>query len=264
MGFDDFVSFLDSVSWEVGSLIIVAFFVAFAIIGIIVVRKTITIKTLKSHHDVAGFIFSTLGVLYSVLLGFTVVNVQQRFDRIKNTTHLEAGLLNQLLRDSEVFSTKYSESIRTGIKNYTASIIHDEWPLMAKGNSSPKTEEALNKIWAIYYNADIEDKKELIWYTESIQKLNQLMNARLDRLTGREESLGREMWISLIFGGFLLISFIWFFGLESLTAHILMGSILAAATGFLLFLIYSLDTTFSGNVYVGPVAYENVLNTLRS
>lgn len=254
--------YLESVSWGVGSLIVIGVFIAFAVIGIVFVRKTATVKKFKEHHDVAGFVFANLGVLYAVLVGFIVVSVQQRFDRIQEIIYLEASILAQLNRDSEVFSEKDGTLIRTAIKNYVTSVINDEWPLMAEGQSSQKTADALNTIWRVYYDAEIKETKQQLWYAESISKLNQLMSSRLGRLMGTNESLGTEMWVSLIMGGLIIISFLWFFALESLTTHILMASMLAAVTAFLLFLIYSLDTSFSGSISIEPEAFKTVLNQL--
>lgn len=254
---------LESLSWELGSIIAIFTFVSFAILGIFIVRKTFSAKQLKAHHDVAGFVFANLGVLYSVLIGFTVVNVQQRFDKVKETTHMEASILTQLYRDSEVFSEAKGDNIRNAIKNYVLTVINNEWPSMAAGKPSEITEGALDKVWRAYYDLDFKDAKQQVWYSESIGKLNQLTGARIDRLMGSVESLGGEMWASLILGGLLIISFIWFFGLESLTTHILMATVLASVTAFLLFLIYSLDSSFSGDVNIGPDAFEKVLQTLN-
>ena len=254
---------LETLPWEMGSLIAITVFVLFAISGIILVRKTITVKNLRAHHDVAGFIFANLGVLYSVLLGFTVVNVQQRFDKARETTHIEASVLAQLYRDSEVFSEGNGRVIRNSIKNYLTAVIQDEWPKMAIKENSPKSEEALNNIWKAYYAMEFDSIKQQVWYAESISKLNQLTSSRLDRLMSSVDSLGPEMWASLILGGLLIVSFLWFFSLDSLLTHILMASILASVTAFLLFLIYSLDTSFAGDINIAPQAFENVLKSLK-
>ena len=102
-----------------------------------------------------------------------------------------------------------------------------------------------------------------MWYAESITKLNELVNARLARLLGSEESLGPHTWTFLIFGGIMMVTFVCFFGLESLMSHILMIVTLATATAFLLFLIYSLDTAFTGEISIEPEALERVIHSFR-
>lgn len=250
---------LESFSWEFGALVIVTLFVAFAISGVVIIRKVVNQKTLKAHHDVAGVVFANIGVLYSVLLGFTVVNVQQRFDKIKEISYVEASYLAKLYRDSEVFLEKDRIDIRKSILAYTKNVIDDEWGSKNTKIPSYITIKSLEDIWTAYYAVEPTNKKQEIWYTESISNLNQLMGARLSRLMGSEESLGSEMWTFLIVGGVIVAGFIGFFWIESLTSHLLLASVLAASIAFLLFLIYSLDTVFSGGLNVPPLALERVL-----
>lgn len=252
---------IESLPWLLGVFCVVTIFVIFAISGIIFIRSRIHPDRLKRHHDVAGFVFTNLGVLYSVLLGFTVVNVQQRFDKIKETSEVEASYLAELYRNAEVFSEADRIAIRKSVKAYGESIINDEWHTMSEGKQNEDTSEAFKKVWKAYYSTHLTDSKQIVWYTQSVNDLNLLMSSRISRLEGGEQSLGTEMWLLLIFGGVLIVSFMWFFGLESLRTHILMTALLAAAIAFLLFLIYSLDTVFSGNVSLEPEAVRKVLSS---
>jgi hypothetical protein len=89
------------------------------------------------------------------------------------------------------------------------------------------------------------------------------MNARLSRLIGSQESLGNEMWTFLLLGGLIVITFICFFSMESVFLQFVMAAIVASFTAFLLFLIYSLDTAFSGNISIGPDPFERVLEAFK-
>ena len=256
--------YLENYPWAYAAIILSAMFVIFAIVGILIVRNTINRKSLKENHDVAGFVFTNLGVLYAVLLGFTVVNVQQRFDKIKDVAEQEAGYLSALYRDSEVFSEKNRHEIRESIKTYCFSALNEEWASMAHGESHPNTEKAFKNILKAYYKVEIANRKQEVWYSESVSKLNELMSARLARILGSRESLGSEMWTLLILGAVVMVAFIWFFSIESLTSHILMASVLAVSTAFLIFLIYSLDTAYSGNVSIPPEALQRALDNFNS
>ncbi len=257
----DITAYLESLPWSVSASFIVIVFVLCAIVGLLIIRRFITPESLKAHHDVAGFVFTNLGVLYAVLLGFTVVNVQQRFDTIRSTIQVEASYLSSLYRDSEVFNEKDKNAIRTSLKNYAQSVLSDEWELMAQGTISIPTHQHLQEVWTNYYQVKPSSEKQNIWYAESIRNLNKLMQARLKRISASQSSLGAEMWTLLVLNSFVVVSFIYFFGLDSCVSQIAMTSILAATTAFLLFLIYSLDTAFSGNVQIPPVAIEHAVKT---
>lgn len=253
--------YLEKLPWHLGALLCIFVFIAYTIAGLFLVRFFTNHQRLRAHHDVAGFIFANLGVLYSVLLGFTVVSVQERFDKVKETTQMEAAYISQLYQDAEVFPEKSKNEIRAAIKNYADSVIRKEWisPEKYKGNTS--VHRHLKELWQAYYSLDPSNAKEQAWYAESISKLNLLINTRLMRLLGGEEYLSTEMWTILICIGVILLAFTWFFSVDSFFYHIMMASILASVTASLLFLIYSLDTAYSGTISISPEPMIQALNS---
>lgn len=257
------MEYIEALPWIFGAIFIVVIFTLFSISGIFLIRRILPFHNLKAHHDVAGFVFTNLGVLYAVLLGFTVVNVQQRFDKLNQIVEVEAGYLAELYRDAEVFPQSNRQEIRNAIRSYGQSVIEDEWPSITSGVENPKTIEAQKKIWDAYYKITPSTNREIAWYTESISRLNLLMTVRLSRVLGVEGSLGAEMWIMLVLGGAVMVAFLWFFGLDSIKTHMLMSAILAASIAFLLFLIYSLDTAFSGSISIQPEAFSRVLQLFQ-
>lgn len=74
------IELMSTLGWALSSLIIVACSAIFYSTLLLFVRKKVAPEVLKKHHDVAGFAFSVIGILYSVLLGFVVVNAQNRYD----------------------------------------------------------------------------------------------------------------------------------------------------------------------------------------
>ena len=52
-----------------------------ALAGALVVRRWANVEVLERHNEVAGFIYTVVGVLYAVVLGFTAVIVWERYDQ---------------------------------------------------------------------------------------------------------------------------------------------------------------------------------------
>src|SRR3989339_1547650 len=109
------LQFLDSLEWGLSFLLIAVIFMLLTTISILFVRKKANLGRLKDCHDVTGIIFSNLGALYAVLLGFTIVNAQSRFDKIKESTQVEASKLIDLYRDAELFTEKDQNQIKVAI-----------------------------------------------------------------------------------------------------------------------------------------------------
>ena len=67
-------------TWLIGS-IMVAIAIIIAVGGVLLVHHFVNVKTLKSHHDIAGPIFATIGVVYAVMLSYVLIIVWQQFDK---------------------------------------------------------------------------------------------------------------------------------------------------------------------------------------
>jgi hypothetical protein len=174
------------------------------------IRRNIPVDILKENHDVAGFTFSIVGVLYSVILGFSVINAQESYNELSNNIEKEAASLVVLYRDSSFFGKNDRDSIQESLKEYVDYVINDEW-VHSNGNSlSLRAQDIIVKIWKNYYNVSLKNDKMDIWYTQSIYQLNEFMSTRMDRLFNSSEHLSKMMWSILLIGGIATIGFMFF------------------------------------------------------
>jgi len=247
-------------SWLFSSLLVVIPSILIAIFSLWVVRKIVPAKSLKKHHDVAGFTFSIVGVLYSVILGLTVVSVQERYKTAEEMIHAEATMLADLSRDAGAFPLSNQNDIRNHLRAYIAYVVQEEW---GKSEIHLKAEPILQNIWDSYYSIDLEDDKAKIWYGLSISKLNKLMEARLAREYNSWQSLGGMMQFLLVGGAVITACFMFFFGLESFRTQILMMTLLVGYLSFMLFVVFTLDNVFTSPEGVKAIAFERVLPLIR-
>ncbi len=248
----------ESPSWILNSLLVVVPSILACLAILWLMRKYISHKALQKNHDVAGFTLSIVGVLYSVILGFTVVNAQSRYNDAVLNIHTEALTLADLYRDAGFFPDPSRKEIRKSLRNYVDYVIKEEWRLPEERTMRLKTQDVMDTIYDSYYGVDLTNEKVRAWYSVSIDKLNKLMDARLSRQFNSQEHLGQMMWSLLIIGGLITIGFMFFFGLENLPSQMLMTALLAGYISFMLFLVYSLDNVFHGPEAIQPVALEQV------
>jgi hypothetical protein len=248
----------DSVSWILAAITVAVISVAVCLVLLWLLRKAIPAKELKKEHDVVGFTFSIIGVLYSVILGFTVINAQNRYNTVQETIHNEAILLADLYQDASYFPPDVRQAVRASLRNYIEHVIHEEWGTSSYSIIQMKTRALIRDIWDSYYLVDPQNKKAYVWYTESVTKLNSFLNARLSRQFNVWEHLGPMMWSLLILGGIITVCFMFFFGLENMRTHLMITGLLVGYLSFMLFLVYSLDHVYQGPQALKPVALEQV------
>ena len=249
----------ESTSWVYSSLVVVIVSIFVALFALWIVRKTVSVATLRQHHDVAGFTFSIVGVLYSVILGFTVINVQERYNAAAETVHTEATMVADLYRDAAYFDPSNRDAIRNSLRQYVHYVIEEEWAAPRDKIWRYEADVILQGLWKSYEVIEFQNEKTKIWYEQTIAKLDRLMNARLSREFYSWERLSSMMWAVLLCGGAITVCFMFFFGLENFYMQMLMTSLLAGYLSFMLFLVFSLDHVFQGSPHIEPKAFQDAL-----
>ena len=230
--------------------------------GLVIVRRCIPIKKLRLHNDVAGFIFTTIGVIYGVILAFLVVVVWQDFDKSGSNAATEANCIADVYRDSEALSPRFRVETRQALDRYTSAIINVEWPLLAKGESSPEVEAISKNLWEMYVAYHPGTDTERVFFEESVKKLNEAGELRRLRILASGEGLHPILWFVLIVGGLITLMTPIFFGTENFGSQLILNSMLAALIALILFTVLVLDFPFSGSVTITPDSFRQILTHL--
>jgi hypothetical protein len=235
-------------------VIMLLFSMILSVAGLLITRAFISHQKLKVHNDVAGPIFSTLGVIYAVILAFVVVITWENYDRAGLNVSQEANCLVDLYLDAGSFSEPSKNELRTLLQEYDSALVNDEWPLLAQGKFSLKVDGIVQKIWKSYGSYTPKSMTDEVFFKESVHKLNSLGEMRRMRLLDSRNGLPSLLWSVLIIGGVITVMFVFFFGTENFRAQLVMTVLLAALIALILFTILALDFPFTGAMSIKPIA----------
>ncbi len=251
-------------SWLLLILLIVIT-VGLSLLGLRLVNRRVPHHVMKCHNDVAGFIFATIGVMYGVILGFDIYMVWQDFNDAQKTVALESGEVLGLYRDLDLYPDEQAvQGVRTALIDYLHSVVHDEFPAMARMQRSPATRQAIDRIWENLRKLHPRDDQERLVYKEILEDMNRMAKFRLERLSAAEEELPNVVWLALIVGAVITISFTFFFGSENTWAQVTMTALLAAMVATVIFVILQLDHPFMGEVCIKPDPYVRELEYMAT
>lgn len=249
---------LENVAAPVLALAVVVLTVGVSVGGLLLVRRSVELRTLESHQDVAGYILAVVGVLYAVLLAFVVIAVWEEFEEAKADATREASALWLLHEDARILGGS-EDAAPAAVVEYVRSVVEDEWPALTDHQrESPATDRALAAVWDGFVALAPRDAGSA-FYDQGVERLHEVSELRRTRILNSREGLPGSLWSVLIAGAAVCIAFTYFFGVRSAGAQILMVSALAATIGLVLFLILSLELPFTGDLRVGPDALERVL-----
>ena len=113
-------------------------------------------------------------------------------------------------------------------------------------------------------NFDPTTPEEQVVYEQGFERMRDLADARRDRLLEAKQGLPAILWVVLVTGGIVVVSFTYLFGLDSTIIHLLMVASLALVISLVLFTVAALNFPFKGDITIHPEAMEQVLDRFES
>jgi hypothetical protein len=254
------LSLTTSSSVTLGTAVVVGG-VALSMAGLFVVRRVVPHTLLKQHNDVLGFVYSMIGVVYAVLLAFTIVVTWEQYEGAARNVEEEASAVGDLYRDARAFGATDAAAnvIQAALVNYVQAVVYDEWSTMAKGQESGWAKTQYELIWRAYYAYQPVTPQQVSFYGESLRRLNELGDHRRARLLSSRNTLPPILWILLISGCALIVLLTYFFGVETAWIHGLAVASLSGLICFCLFLLLSLDHPFSGGTAIERRPFQDFI-----
>jgi Protein of unknown function (DUF4239) len=243
--------FLSSLPLWLLIAVIVVIPTALAMIAQALIRKWVGVAKLVKNNEIAGFKFATVGVIYAVLLAFSVIVVWEKFNDAQTAVADEAGATAALYHFS---GGKEPEAlaVRTALANYLNAAVDDDWPAMAHETESPAAERALDSLYAAAIALGRSGVRGAADMTEVFRQLDNVTAARRARLHLATGLVPNIIWIVLFAGALLTVGFTLFFGSENPLAQVSMTGVLSVLVTMGLVVIISIDHPFTGPVYIHP------------
>ncbi len=242
----------------------VAISVLIAVTGLTVVQRVVAKEVRQEHNDVAGFIYAVLGVIYAVLMALVVIAVWEDFAEARDTAEREASELADVFRLAHQVPQPEGRQLQELARSYAQVVVDEEWASMAQGRTSPRAWDLLDEMSLSLSNVEVRTSAQRAVYAEALNRLDELADARNARLVEAGEGIPTILWGVLVVGGITVVGFTYLFGLDNTLAHNLMVAALALVISLILFSIGLLEYPFSGDVRVGPEAFELVLERFEN
>ena len=198
--------------WTLIALIVIVP-TALAMIAQLLIRRWVGIETLVKNNEIAGFKFATVGVIYAVLLAFSVIVVWEKFNDAQTSVAEEAGATAALFRYADGKAPEGGRPANGACQlpqgGYRGGMARDGPRIWAHGVT-----QALNRL----YSAALALNQSGTRDTADMSGLpadRQVTAARRIRLHLATGLVPDVIWIALFAGALLTIGFTLFFGSEN-------------------------------------------------
>jgi hypothetical protein len=195
--------------------------------------------------------------------GLLVFGVYSTFSDASEAAADEASNLVLMYYNAEAFPQPERGQAQQAITDYTRSVIEDDWPALADGKGSPKTDQALDRMYKVW--APMEPSAQ--WsdeYTASVDELNTVLTLRNQRIDDSGSALHPIYWVLLFVGAFLTILHLVLLHMENLTMHLIAVGVTAAMMGMVLFLLIEVNAPFRGEIAVSSSNFRAALTSITT
>ncbi|MFO1540683.1 MAG: hypothetical protein ACKOTZ_09645 [Chloroflexota bacterium] len=245
--------------WAVVLLVALAW-VAFGLGLVLVVRRLVPPHRLEPHNDVAGFVFSGIGVIYAVLLAFVVIGVWENFDEDRRAAEVEAAHILTVHRSAELIDP--SGDTQAAVRRYAELVVSDDWPAMQAGRRlAASTDDALHAIAVTGMRvAEVRDGSSLgaLFFND----LHDLRIARVQREAAVADPLPLVLWLAIVLGGLITVGYVAVYGIRDRVLHLIFTAAFAALVGLSIGVVIVLDAAYGGDTGVTTDAYRRAIDLM--
>lgn len=249
-------------AWMVPAILVVSGALSWVVISLI--RRWMPHPVFKENNEFVGFTYAVFGLIYGVLLAFTIITAWERFTNTEQVVMHEATILSKLWRYSEAFSPKSCVQIQHLLIDYAQSVITDEWPEMARrGQAHPLTRQKYEAFWKLSYSIQPETGNQGAFFAAYLEQMSELSSARRLRIMFSRSEVNPILLVVIFAGALPTIAYTMLFTTKHGWVHILVTSFISGLIGLSLLVLLSLQYPFTGDVRIAPDAIQTLLNSIQ-
>lgn len=249
---------------QLPDVVVVAIFVVASVslaqLGLLIFRRIIREEAISSHSSIASSTFGLIGLLYAVITGSLVASGWASFRDAQTSSFNESNALGDMLRAANAFDEPTKSLLQRKLLVYAKDVVDVEWPRLRRGESVELASPSYEDLWTTYIGVTPANSRETMFYSTSISRLVALGDERRTRVLESESRFSPELWVLFIGGGIIAVFFTYFFAPKRSRYHLLLLSLLASLFGFVLYLLFQIQTPYTGGFSVSVEPFVKLLS----
>ena len=210
----------------------------------------------RSHLPDRGML-SPLGVVFGLLVVFTVAQVGGNLEQASNSVTSEASALREVVLLTDSLPQEEAAKLRALISRHIKTAVTEEWPAMAEGRASLAMQPvAFSEALRETLNFPSSSETQRMAQGGIVRGLEKALEARRQRIVISQSAVNWVKWFGLVVTGLCVLV-----GIVHVDNHrncaISMG-LFATGIATSLLLIASHSRPFTGEISVGPGLLQQV------
>ncbi|KIL97237.1 hypothetical protein CCC_00298 [Paramagnetospirillum magnetotacticum MS-1] len=197
-----------------------------------------------------------VGVLFALTLAFLANDTWNAHDRALNTVYQEADGLRSIDALAEHLPAPVKAKVVNAVRDYARVTVTEEWPLLARRQSSKEASDQLDRLLALLAGPDVSASAPTGVHGLMLAQATQVRAARGLRIALSQTHVNPLKWLGMAFLGFLTMISIAMVHVDQSRAEILAMVIFAAAAAPTAAIVLVQGNPFQPPtvVHAGPIA----------
>jgi hypothetical protein len=177
-----------------------------AVTAMLVVRRLAPPGGLMSSMESADGIFGAAGAGLAVLLAFVIFTVFESYSNGRNAAGEEAAATQQMYSTSGFFPDQ-ADALRGDLICYGRSVVHDEWPDVARGRESAVTQRWVEQLDTTIQQVKIRGNGQGAALENWLGLSQERLDARRTRIAEGQPFVPEFVWVVLILITIVVVAF---------------------------------------------------------
>jgi len=225
----------------------------------LLVRRTVPVETLRRHHEMGAAVFLQLGVIFAVLLAFVFNEAWGEYNAAAEAIDGECGSLHGAAILADSLPAPGREQMEQAIHAYIAVVIATEWKTMAARRKSDAATASFEAMLTTAAQLPAATVRVATLKPQIIGLLTNAHQQRETRLFQLTLGIPAMIWGLLGLFSFVLISFLFAFGIDYVASQVAFVAIFTAMLCFSLLTVRMLDFPFEGPLQLAPSDFQKTL-----
>ena len=231
-------------------------------LGVYAVLRLLLGRRLEKDSDLlSSAVVTRTGTLLALIMALMFAHQMENYLSVSTMVNQEAAAIGDAFYKSERYDDGEDQEIaeiRRKIAAYVHTVLHEEWPLLARQKLS-------EKAWRYYSEVDValfrlEPKKDFQHQVKEqiLSDWDEVSSYRHGRLTAASREIPSFFWV-LAASGFIAMV-IPFYAFSPRLGNLLTIATLAAFHGAVLYFVFAMTNPFTEVGTVNPSAIERLYN----
>jgi hypothetical protein len=147
-----------------------------------------------------------VGTSFAVLLAFLILAAFQTYTGAKTGAASEANAVLDMARTAALYPAAERDRLRSDFACYSRSVIHQEWPAMRQGRSSPLVDHWVTAYRGEFDRLPVRSAREQVAFQDLLTEAATRTTGRQQRLSDDTPAVPTPLWAGLIFVGCVAVS----------------------------------------------------------